>query len=253
MLSTYSTVGSVLTASEESSMAVALKAYLQQFPESDYFGTPCMRGMVVPGSGTLTGSQYTKPLPLTLELASKSAAYMGAGNGKWKSGKSFDMTPGSEIDLFSNINVTFWPAQVRNTDWTNGMVGVELFERRKAYFPALKTIYDDDTSVLNSFFNMVAICYLEKIGDKARRTFSGVTSMTNGQLISAINKNVTNAVSGIFDNRFKIVPVTTITGQDAQRGYSWKLVIQIYAPNMKTVGTLAIESYRIDQPASSGA
>jgi hypothetical protein len=250
VLSTFSTLSPTLTASEESSMAVALKAYLQQFPESDYFGTPTMRGMVVPGSGTLTGSQYTKPLPLTLEVAYKAAAYMGAGNGKWKSGKSFDMTPGSEIDLFSDINVTFWPAQVRNKDWTNGMVGVELFERRKAYFPALKTIYDDDTSVLNSFFNAVAICYLEKIGDKARRTYSGVTSMSNGQLISAINKFVTNAVNGIFDNRFKIVPVTTITGQDAQRGYSWTLKIQIYAPNMKTVGTLAIESYRLDSLTS---
>jgi hypothetical protein len=245
-LSTFSTLSPPLTQAEESSMAVALKAYLQQFPESDYFGTPTMRGMIVPGSGTLTGSQYTKPLPLTIELASKAAAYMGAGNGKWKSGFAFDSTPGSEIDLFSDINVTFWPSTVRNTDWSNGMVGVEAFERRKAYFPALKTIYDNDTSVLNSFFNAMAICRLEKIGDKARRTFSGITSMTNAQLIKNINAFVNKSVAGIFDGRFTIVPTTTITGADLQRGFSWKLVIAIYAPNMKTVGTLAIQSYRLD-------
>jgi hypothetical protein len=254
-LSTFSTLSPVLTASEESSMAVALKSYLQQFPESDYFGTPTMRGMIVPGSGTLTGSLYSGPvssnLPLTIELASKSATYMGAGNGKWKSGNAFDMTPGSEINLFSNINVTFWPNTVRNTDWTNGMVGVEMYQRRKAYFPALKTIYDNDTSVLNSFFNAVAICYLEKIGDMARRTYSGVSSMTNGQLITAVNKYVTNAVNGIFDNRFTIIPITSITAGDAQRGYSWTLVIQIYAPNMKTVATLSIQSLRLDSLAGS--
>lgn len=249
-LSTFSTLSPVLTPSEESSMAVALKSYLQQFPESDYFGTPTMRGMIVPGSGTLTGSLYNGPvtanLPLTIELASKAAAYMGAGNGKWKSGFAFDSVPGSEINLFSNINVTFWPATVRNTDWTNGMVGVELYQRRQAYFPALKTIYDNDTSVLNSFFNAVAICYLEKIGDMARRTFSGITSLTNAQLITNVNKYVTNAVNGIFDNRFVITPNCQITGGDAQRGYSWTLVIEIYAPSMKTVATLEIQSYRLD-------
>jgi hypothetical protein len=250
VLSTFSTLSPILTASEESSMAVALKSYLQQFPESDYFGTPCMRGMIVPGSGTLTGSLYNGPvtanLPLTIELASKAAAYMGAGNGKWKSGFAFDSVPGSEINLFSNINVTFWPATVRNTDWTNGMVGVELYQRRQAYFPALKTIYDNDTSVLNSFFNAFAICYLEKIGDMARRTFSGITSLTNAQLITNVNKYVTNAVNGIFDNRFVITPNCQITGGDAQRGYSWTLVIEIFAPSMKTVATLEIQSYRLD-------
>lgn len=254
-LSTFSTLSPALTASEESSMAVALKSYLQQFPESDYYGTPTMRGMIVPGSGTLTGTLYSGPvsnqLPLTIELASKAADYMGASNGKWKSGNAFDSVPGSEINLFSDINVTFWPATVRNTDWTNGMVGVELYGYRQAYFPALKTIYDNDTSVLNSFFNAVAICFLEKIGDMARRTFSGITSMTNAQLITAVNKFVSNEVNGIFDGRFVIQPVTTITGQDKQRGYSWTLVIKAFMPNMKTVATVSVQSARLDSLTTS--
>jgi hypothetical protein len=70
--------------------------------------------MVVPGSGIFTGSLYTSQLPLTIELASKTAAYMGASNGKWKSGYSFDMQPGSQINLFSHINVTFWPRLCQN-------------------------------------------------------------------------------------------------------------------------------------------
>jgi hypothetical protein len=250
-LSTFSTLSPPLTASEESSMAVALKAFLQQYPESDYFGTPCARGMVVPGSGMLTGSLYTAPLPLTIELASKTAAYMGAGNGKWKSGFSFDMQPGSQINLFSNINVTFWPATARNQDWANGMVGVEACARRQAYFPALKTIYDNDTSVLNSFFTVSAICTLEKIGDLARRQFSGVSSMTNAQLIKNVNSFITTRVANIFDNRFTITPTTTITGADAQRNYSWTTIIQIAAAGMKTVATIVIQSVRLDQSSTA--
>jgi hypothetical protein len=43
-----------------------------------------------------------------------------------------------------------------------------------------------------------------------------------------------------------ITPNCQITGGDAQRGYSWTLVIEIYAPSMKTVATLEIQSYRLD-------
>jgi hypothetical protein len=246
VLSTHDVLGPELTQAQESSAAIALKAALQMYPESDVFGTPCMRGLVLAGSGRLIGSQYTKPLPLTIELASKSAAYMGADNGRWKSQYNFDQAPGSVIDLFTKMNVTYRGATARNTDWDNGLCWVESFERNSYYFPALKTVYPDDTSVLNSWFTMMAICQLENIGEKARRSFSGTSSLTDAQLIQGVEGYIGDAVANKFGGRFTIVPVCTITGYDEQRGYSWTMVIKIYAPNMKTVGTLSIESYRIE-------
>lgn len=249
VLSTHDTSGPALTASQESSLAVALRTALQLYPESEYYGTSTMRGMVVGRSGKMIGSQYPNRLPLTLEIASNAAAYMGAGNGDWKPGFSFDRAPGSEVKMFQDINVTWTPAAVRNKDWANGLVWVENFSRRNTYFPALKTVYDNDTSILNSFFTALACVELEKVGDRARRQFSGADDLTNAQLIERVNQFIIDNTTGRFDGRYTIVPQTFFTSNDAQRGFSWSMIITLYGPNMKTVGTLTIQARRIEDLA----
>ena len=250
ILSTHDVLGPSLSASEESSLAIALRTRLQMYPESEFFGTPTMRGMIVGRSGKLIGSQYKKRLPLTLEIASKAADYMGASNGRWKSGFSFDRDPGSVVSMFNDVNVTFTPAAVCNKDWDNGLVWVESYGRRSLYFPALKTVYDNDTSVLNSFFTMMACVELEKVGERVRRQYSGASDLTNAQLVERVNQAVIDQTLGRFDDRFIIQPDAYFTAADLARGYSWTLRIKIYAPNMKTVMTLSLEAYRIDDLAA---
>jgi hypothetical protein len=249
VLSTYTTTGGELTASEESSLAIALKTRLQMFPESEYFGTPVMRGMIVGRYGRLTGSQYRGKLPLTIEIAAKAADYMGASNGKWKSGYAFDVAPLNQVSMFTDINNTFTPATVRNKDWANGLVWVEDYDRSSAYFPALHTVYENDTSVLTGFFTMMACVELEKVGLRVRRKFSGRSDLTNAQLVEKVNQEIEAQTTGRFDGRFIIKPDTYFTDADVARGYSWTSAIGIYAPNMKTVGTLSIQAYRIEDLA----
>lgn len=251
VLSTHDVLGLPLTASQESSLAIALRTRLQMYPESEFYGTPTMRGMIVGRCGTLLNSQYRKKLPLTLEIATKAAIYMGAGNGKWRSGSNFDQAPANEVTMFTDVNVSFTPATVRNKDWDNGLVWVESYSRRSLYFPALKTVYDNDTSVLNSFFTMMACVELEKIGMRAHRRFSGVSSLSNGQLIQRVNDFVDENTIGRFDGRFVIVPDAYFTAADIARGYSFGLRIKIYAAGMKTVLSLTIQSYRIEDLATA--
>lgn len=246
VLSTHDVLGRKLTASEESSLAIALRTRLQMFPESDFFGTPVLRGVIVGRSGILIGSQYNKRLPLTIEIAAKAARYMGAGNGVWTPGFAFDEDPNNEITMFSDINIVFTPATVRNKDWDNGLIWVEASGRRTVYIPAMKTIYNNDTSILTSFFTMMACVELEKVGERARRKFSGNSKLTKAQLVQRVNDFINSAVASRFDDRFTIVPETYFTTADDARGYSWTTKIKIYGPNMRTVGTLIIESYRIE-------
>lgn len=245
VLATHSVNGPALTASQESSVALSLKTTVSLYPESEVYGTPVVRAMVIGRSGTFIGSQYTKRLPLTLEILIKSAGYMGAGNGVWKSTANFDRAPGSVVKYFSNINVTFTPATQRTKDWAAGLVWVQSYSRRAYFFPALKTVYDDDTSVLNSYFTAMICCELEKIGEASWREFSGESSLTDGQLCKAVDDFIVAEVQGRFDNRVVIQPVTTVTGQDAQRGFSWTTVIDLYANNMRTVGSLTINTLRM--------
>ena len=127
---------------------------------------------------------------------------------------------------------------------------VQAYGRRSFFFPAIKTVYPDDTSVLNSFNTVMAICQLNKIGDAVHREFSGVDHLSNTQLVERINAFVNNRVQGLFDNRYTIVPDCQITDEDALYGYRWTLDIKIYSPNMKTVQTFSVKSYRIDDLSS---
>jgi hypothetical protein len=245
VLSTHDVLGLTLTASQESSLAIALKTRLQMFPESEYYGTAVMRGMVVGRSGRLLQSQYGKNLPLTLEIARKAASYMGAGNGRWKPGFAFDAAPLNNVSMFTDINVTFTPATVRNKDWDAGLNWVQSFGRRSYFFPALKTVYDNDTSVLNSFFTAMAIVELQKVGERAWRQFTGSANLTNAQLIERVKRFIVENTIGRFDERFVIEPDVYFTEADIARGYSWTTKIKIYAPSMKTVSVLSIEARRI--------
>jgi hypothetical protein len=219
------------------------------YPESDYFGTPVMRGMIIGRSGKLRNSQFTKYLPLTAEIAIKSAKYMGAGHGRWKNGFHFDGAPGSVVDYMYDINITWVPASVRNRNWDVGLNWVQSYDRRSFFFPALKTVYDNDTSVLNSYFTAMAICQLNKVAHAAWREFSGVAYLTNAQLEKRVNDFVAGRVKDRFDSRYVIEPAAFHTDMDVLRGFSWTLPIKIYAPNMKTVMTTYVQAYRIEDLA----
>jgi hypothetical protein len=240
-----------LIQSEEQSVAIALRTHMQMYPESDYFGTPVARGMIMGCSGVLRNSQYTDRLPMTGEVLIKSAKYMGAADGRWKNGFHFDGAPGSVIDNFTDINITWVSASVRNRFWDVGLNWVLTYDRSSYFFPALKTVYDNDTSVLNSYFTAMACAQLNKVANSVWRQFSGVSHLTNTQLASRVNDAVTARVQGKFDGRFVIQPDALFTDMDEVRGFSWTLPIKLYAPSMKTVMTTYVQAYRIsDLPAA---
>jgi hypothetical protein len=248
--STYAYNAPAATIDEQYSVGVALKTTYQLYPESSYFATPTMRASIVAGSGEIINSNYKKRVPKSYEILHKASRYMGASNAKWKNGYLFDREPGSVITELKNLDNGWIPASTRNTLWSVGIIFTLNFEIRKQFFPALKTIYDDDTSVLNNFFTAMAICYLNKIAHAAWRKFSGSISLTNAQLEEQVNKFVSEAVKDAFDNLFVIKPDAKVTELDAIRGYSWTLPIKIYANNMKTVMETYVEAHRMSDLGS---
>lgn len=244
VLATHDVNGVALTAAQENSMAIALRTRLQMFPESEYYGTPVCRGMIVGRSGRMLNTQYTKRLPLTHELAIKAATYMGASDGIWKPGDSFSAIPNSEVKYFTDVNVTYTSPKVRNKDWDAGLVWVQSYQRRSLFFPALKTVYTNDTSILNSFFNMMICVELEKVGERAWRQFTGSDNLTNDQIIERVNKFILDNTKGRFDDRVTVKPTTFFTAADTARGYSWTTNIDVYGPNLMTVMTLSVTARR---------
>ena len=236
------------TASEESSIAVTLQNLARMYPESEYYGTKTCRAIVVGHSGELTSSTWRGLAPMTIDLAAKVATYMGASNGAWKPGANFDISPKNMVTMFrtDTINAAFKAADVRNEDWANGLIWVQNFDRRSLFYPGIQTVYDDDTSVLNSLFNIIAVCELEKVCERVWRELTGIQTLTVAQFIERSDELITKKVANRFDDKFIIVPETYLTEGDEQRGFSWSCKVNMYAANMRTVGTYTIVSRRIE-------
>jgi hypothetical protein len=243
--------GTVLTAAQESSLAAALLEAVQVYPESLTYGTPATRAMIVGRSGTLISGNYTERVPCTFEIGIKAANYMGASTGVWTSSASFGYGDNAIIQYMTNINVTWTSTTQQNTDWTNGLVGVQAYDHIRYYIPALKTVYNNDTSILTSYFNARIAANLEKIGNNARIAFSGVDDLTPNQVIKGVNANITAATASKYDKRVTIEPNTYQTTQDQQRGYSYTIQIKCYGDNMDTVATLYIDMYRASDLTTS--
>lgn len=238
-----------LTSAEEYSVASALQSRLSLHPESTYFGTPVFRAVIQGNTGRVRGSQIVQPVPLTYELGVKSARYMGASNGSWKNGYNFDGYPGSVVEKQFDLSILWVPDDTRNRNWDAGLNWVSRYDRHSFYFPAIKTVFDDDTSVLTSYLTACAIGYLNKVANLAHRTFSGTSGLTPAQFTKKVNDFVIEQVRGIFDSRFIVVPRAEFTSVDQILNYSWTLPIDIYAAGMETVMTTYVVARRIQDYA----
>jgi hypothetical protein len=243
-----------LNLEQELSTAIALRTRLRLHPESEYFATPVTRAVIFGGSGRVRNAQYRNRATLAFDRMAKFARYMGASNYRWKAGEQFSHAPGSVVESMYDVNIPWIPASLRVRTWDVGLNLPLAYNTRDYFWPAVKTVYANDTSVLTSATTVMGCCTLEKIGHKAWREYSGVDYMTNAQLKDAIESYVLGEVFGIFDSRFVIIPKVWFTRNDVLRGYSWHLTIEIYAANMKTVETLSIKSFRLsDSPFSREA
>lgn len=223
-----------LSLSESRAIASALKTRFRLAPESTYFGTPVARAVIVGGDGILRNGSNGERTALAYDLCNKASRMMGASNGKWKRIEAFDRAPKSLVETLIDVKPQFIPDGIKPTLWSDGLVWAQPYDRDQYHFPAFQTIYEDDTSVLNSFNTIMCICTLSKVGDNAWRNFTGTSTLTDDQFKEAVTAYVRDAIKDRFADMFVIIPEVIITEQDKQRGYSWKLVCKVYANNMKT-------------------
>ena len=233
-----------LALSDARAVAEALKARYKLAPESEYFGTTVARGIVVMGSGKLRDGSTKNRIPLTYEIGIKAADMMGSSTGNWNSKNIFDNYPGNAIENLIDPQPNFIPAGVKPTLWNEGVVWVQPYDRSSYHIPALQTIYEDDTSVLNNFFVMKALGQLTKLSDRVWRKFTGTANLSDAEFIEAVTEYCNKLLKGKFDGVVTVIPSVVIDDDDETRGYSWHIVWKLYGDNMKTVLVTSTEVYR---------
>ena len=235
-----------LPLSDQRAIAVALKTRLKLTPESSYYGTSVARGIVVAGTGNMPDNSTMDEIPLLYSIALKSAKFMGAGNGKWKGVYAFDKAPGNIITELKDIKPGFIPAGIKPTLWNDGIVWAQPYDRAQYHFPAIQTVYENDTSVLNSWMTVIAVCTVTKVADDAWRNFTGDVSLTQAQFKDAVEEFVNNALKDRFNNQIVVIPEVVFTEADQQRGYSWHLNNKLYTNNLRSVMVYTTEVYRME-------
>ena len=230
----------------ETSIATALRTAALQFPESEYYNTKTCRAAIIGHGGTLIDDNAAPLVPMTIDLADKVAAYMGAQTAVLTPGKAFDIYPNNVVTKVRDVNLTYKATKVRQSNWALGLTWVQQFDQRQLFYPAIQTVYDDDTSVLNSFLVTCIVAYCEKIVEQTWKQLTGRSDLTQAQFIEQSNALISDAVKGRFDNRVTIVPETFFDTNDVARGYSWSCYIYIYANVMKTVGTYTLITRRLE-------
>jgi len=250
ILSTYDVDGADLTAEQESSMGLTLRTMAMMYPESIQFGTKTCRVAIVMGSGRLAGAQDDRRYPVTFELGIKLANFMGAANGVWNSLARPDYSPGSIVNSMYDLSTGYMPVPVRYKNWDNGQIWVQAYDTERYHFPQMQTVYPDDTSIVNHVITAMVVVELQKIGARLTRYYQGGL-LTNEEIKQKTEVKFSEWTAGKFNDMYRVIPETIITGLDELRGYSWFTNCQLYGPNSKTVGQFAIEALRIDDLATT--
>lgn len=246
VLSTHVVGEKPLPLSKMRARGVSLDTNLRLNPESTFYGTPTCRGLIVGGAYHLSNSNYTEYVPLSYDLLVKTARFAGAANGKWKREYIFDHGDNAVIRTGTDIVPEFIPHGVKPALWSANLIYPQKVDRKNYFFPALQTVYGNDTSVLNSYFTIMALCTITKSGHKTWKHFSGAITFTNAQFKLAVEDYMIADLADRFAGIITATAICEITDKDKLRGYSYKLYGKLYANNMKTVCEYTTRVYRAE-------
>ncbi|ARV76650.1 tail sheath protein [Pseudomonas phage Phabio] len=233
-----------LTAGEEASRAQALMTRLKAFPESILFGTGVCRAMIVLQSGKVMGGGYNKRVPQLLDVAMSWARYAGAGNGILRPGFEMDVSPNNEVSYVKQINVPFFNSRTSANLWTNGATYSTTWDDRRQYYACLRSVYQDDTSVLLSPVTVNICCVIMRMIHKVHAKFSGNAFLTKEQLVERCDQEILDRTRDLFGGRVDIIPKTEITGTDENNGTSWTCTVTVAANNPRTTMNFFLDTVR---------
>jgi hypothetical protein len=234
------------TAAEESSVAAALRSTALLYPESELYGTGACRATIVGQAGTWAAGGYDGIVPLTVDLAYKRSAHQGAANGVYNKNALYTAYPQNLVTKVIDVNLPFKNEKIRNKDWANGLVWAQSFDRRSVQFPGIQTVYEDDTSILNSDPIMLSCVYLQRICENAWRKLTGTTDLDEAEFKDKSDKMIRADVADRFGGLIIVEPDTFFTPDDSARGYSWSTRVNVYGANMRTIGSYTIVPQRIE-------
>jgi len=232
-----------LTPDEEYSRGVALYNALKLAPESTFFGTGVTRGAIVAGCGDDPVDNAYGKYSILIDQVRKFADMM-AGQ-EWDTDKYFFRGGLNIIDTLINISPSDLSETMQAKFYDAGMIYPIPRDMKRYEVPVLQTVYDDDTSILNSLPVALAATIIEKVIYEAWLEYVGDMKLGKEAFVDAVADFISKRLNKKFGDIIKVVPRVTIVGEDEALGYKWTVAVEMYSNVMKLEQTGYIEAYRM--------
>lgn len=231
--------------SEELSRTRALMARLRGYPESVLYGTGVCRAQIILQTGRFAAGGYNKPVPQLLDYAQKWARMAGASTGILRDTSNIDVHPNNMVELVKDLNVEYFTKRAQADIWDNGGTYSTSYDMHSSYYPCIKSVYMDDTSVLVSPITAAICGYIFRVIHRVHAHFSGNATLTEEQLIDRCDRRILRDLEGKFNNRVVIRPTTYFTQEDRDGGTVWRCRVEVFANNPRRRMIFDIQTRRM--------
>jgi len=217
------------TASQDQSAGAAILSAALLYPESVLFGTGAMRASIYQQVGKLAdsaGVNYKGWVPATLDRLVKRCLY---ANGDHIKGTPKGR-PNSEVTIFKAMSWTEATITQKQLNWDTALNALGYADMTTLFYPDLRSIYHDQTSLLSDDVFVDYLVYLKHVVRDIWTFYAG-SSVPAKKQFNQISKDVDAAAGRAFNG---LLPTTTTvyqTASDQQQGFSTTV-------NVAVTGTL---------------
>lgn len=221
------------------STGIALREYALLQMESTLKGTHACRTSIWTQSG--------KPVNSTSKLWYPATLWDAQVHAEFQNRKFLDRVPeglpNSAVDIFREWNWLPLAEDTKRRFWNEGLNYAQYYDMTNLHFPAVRTVYDYETSVLINNTFVDAIVYAKQALRYIWHKYTGV-SIPFADLAESVEADATAAIQRIFNQKYDFDISVYQTDFERQLGYVAHILLDITAPGTTRVFRVDIVTNR---------
>ena len=208
--------------------------------ESVLNGTDCMRASIYTQAGKPVAATWTKPVPFNFWSAIQHAKY---GNTDQMSVQEPRGLPYSYNELFKTWKWINYSEPLKEKTWNAGLNYCQYADMTRIFYPALRTVYRAETSVLTDQWVVDALVYTKHECRKAWARFSGRNDK-QAVLEAAIKNYLEERLAYLYNNKYDFTVEVYKTEEEQKLGYVEHVKLKLVFPATMRVINFDIEVNR---------
>lgn len=220
----------------------ALRSRALLMRESVLKGTDCCRCAIYAHAGFLADGVYSDPMPFTYWSAMKHARF---GNLPYMNTTEPRGWPQSYNEFFkvSSVNWINYDPEGQSRVWDSGINYVQWADMTRIFYPALRTVYRAETSVLVDQWFVDAVVYTKHVVRNAWGKFSGRNDKS-AVLQQGIKEYLDTELSYLYNGKYDFEVSVYQTAEEQRIGYIQHVLIRLTSPATMRVLDVDIEVNR---------